>query len=596
MHAAKNFLRDTWRIAQPYWTSEDRWPGRGLLAVIVAMSLGLVFINVLLNKWNNAFYDTLQNHDWAGFTHQLGVFCVLAFIYIVVAVYQLYLRQMLQIRWRRWLTRRFLDRWLSGRAYYGLQMRGGATDNPDQRIADDIDAFVSQTLNLTLGFLESLVTLVSFVGILWGLSGALSFTLAGYGVVVPGYMVWVALVYALAGSYLTMRVGRPLIRLNFDQQRYEADFRFSLVRLRENAEGVALYRGEKDEARVFESRFASVVRNWWAIMRRRKRLSWLTNGYAQAAVIFPLLAAAPRYFSGAMQLGGLMQTALAFGQVQGALSWFVDAYADLAAWRATVDRLTTFSHALDEANAPGAPDGAAGGGPVLVPAADDVLRVDGLTLTLPDGAPLLENARLALRPGERVLVGGPSGAGKSTLLRAIAGLWPHGSGRVELPAGGRLMFLPQKPYLPMGDLRTVVSYPAPAEGFSDEELRAALADCGLGRLTGRLDEERYWAQELSPGEQQRLAFARMLLQKPGWLFLDEATSAVDEAGEMELYALLRERLPRAAVLSVGHRRSLLPFHDRLLTLAPRDASRAGRLSPLDGTVDLSGPPEAPTMV
>jgi len=575
MNTARNFLRDIWRIAKPYWFSEDRWPGRGLLAVIVAMSLGLVFINVLINKWNNAFYDTLQNRDLPGFYHQLGIFCLLALAYIVVAVYQLYLRQMLEIRWRRWLTNSVLERWLADRAYYALQLRGGDTDNPDQRIADDIGDFVGQTLTLTLGFLESVVTLASFIGILWGLSGALSFTLGGFGVNVPGYMVWTALVYAIIGSYLTMRVGRPLISLNFNQQRYEADFRFSLVRLRENAEGVALYRGEKDEGKVLENRFGHVVSNWWAIMKRRKRLSWLVTGYGQAAVIFPFLAAAPRYFSGALQLGGLMQTASAFGQVQGALSWFVDAYTELAAWRATVDRLTTFTRAIEEARLAQSGTDA----PDLAKGPDDVLRIEDLSLALPDGGPLLAGVRLELRPGERVLIGGPSGAGKSTLLRAIAGLWRHGQGKIELPATGSALFMPQKPYLPMSDLRSVVSYPMPAGGFTDDALREALTACGLERLTGQLDDARYWAQQLSPGEQQRLAFARMLLQKPDWLFLDEATSAVDEAGEKELYSLLLQRLPHAAVLSVGHRRSLLPFHQRQVTLTPHDTASAGRLLP-----------------
>jgi len=563
MNATRHFLRDTWCLARPYWFSEDRLRARLLLAVILGMSLGLVYLNVLFNKWNNVFYDSLQNHDWKGFTHQLGVFAGLACIYIAVAVYQLYLQQMLRIRWRRWLTETLMERWLRDRTYYVMQMRGGDTDNPDQRIADDIDSFVGQTLALTLGFLESAVTLVSFVGILWNLSGALSFTLAGMNVTVPGYMVWTALAYAAAGSYLTMRVGRPLIRLNFDQQRYEADFRFSLVRFRENVEGVALYGGEKDESAIFGNRFGKVVGNWWAIMKRQKRLSWLTNGYAQAAIIFPILAAAPRYFSGAMQLGGLMQTASAFGQVQGSLSWFVEAYTELASWRATVDRLTGFARAMDEVARDRRENGLS-----RATGEENALSVNDLALSLPDGTPLVEPVELTLRAGESLLVNGPSGTGKSTLLRTIAGLWPYADGRISLPAGGRTMFLPQKPYLPMGDLRTVLSYPAPPDGFADDTLRAALADCGLERLADLLDDGSYWAQQLSPGEQQRLAFARMLLQKPDWLFLDEATSALDEDGEAHLYTLLRERLPHAAVVSVGHRSSLLPFHEHRITLRP----------------------------
>ncbi|WP_243360049.1 ABC transporter ATP-binding protein/permease [Fundidesulfovibrio terrae] len=560
------FIKDIWRIARPYWFSEDRWAGRGLLAVIVSMSLTLVYITVLLNKWNNDFYDTLQNHDLDGFYQQLLKFTVLAAAYIVVAVYQLYLNQMLQIRWRRWLTDSFLDRWLDDKVYYAVQMRGAATDNPDQRIADDIHSFVTQTLALTLGLLESVVTLVSFIGILWGLSGSLALTVSGRAFDIPGYMVWVALVYAVAGTWLTKLVGRPLIRLNFDQQRYEADFRFSLVRLRENVEGVALYRGEKDESAIFRERFGHVVRNWWSIMKRRKMLSWLTNGYGQVAVIFPFMAAAPRYFSGAIQLGGLMQTASAFNRVQGALSWFVDAYTELASWKATVDRLTSFGQAMDQARADRTNPTA------LRPATGTAgeLRLASLDLDLPGGEPLLRAIDLTVKPGQSVLVSGPSGSGKSTLMRAMAGLWPFGRGVIEMPATGAVAFLPQKPYLPIGSLRAVASYPTASGGISDAAITEALTACGLAHLASRLDDETYWPQELSPGEQQRLAFARLLLQAPDWIFLDEATSAMDEAGERALYSLLRERLPRAAVVSVGHRRTLESFH------ASRLAIGAGR--------------------
>ncbi len=566
MKTAKFFVRDIWRLAKPYWFSEDRWAGRGLLAVIVGMSLGIVFLTVLINKWNNAFYDTLQNRDLDGFYHQLGIFCLLAAIYIVVAVYQLYLRQMLQIRWRRWLTERFLDEWLAGKVYYGLQMRHGETDNPDQRIADDIASFVNQTLTLTLGLLEAVVTLASFTGILWGLSGTIDVPLGEYSFSVPGYMVWVALGYSIVGTWLTKRVGKPLIQLNFNQQRFEADFRFSLVRFRENVEGVALYRGEPGEAEVFRERFSHVVRNWWDIMRQRKRLMWLTTGYGQVALVFPFMAAGPRYFSGAIQLGDLMQTASAFNHVQGALSWFVDAYAELASWKATVDRLITFSNAMEEFRSQ--PCTAA---PLqtLKPStgSDQSLRISGLTLTLPEGGTLITGFNLTVNPGQSALISGPSGVGKSTLFRAIAGLWPCGQGTIALPATGRLLFLPQKPYLPIGSLRSVVSYPTPDGGFTDAAIAEALAACGLPQLAAQLDDARYWTQQLSPGEQQRLAFARTLLQQPDWLFLDEATSAIDEPGERQLYQLLRDRLPKTAVVSIGHRATLAEFHGQQVMLA-----------------------------
>jgi putative ATP-binding cassette transporter len=556
------FLQDIWRLARPYWFSEERWVGRGLLAVIVSMSLGLVYITVLLNQWNNAFYDTLQNRDLNGFYKQLGYFCVLAAVFIVIAVYRLYLNQMLQIRWRRWLTDRFLDQWLSGKVYYGLQMRGGQTDNPDQRIADDIGGFVTQTLTLSLGFLEAVVTLISFLGILWGLSGTLDVTLFGHAWTVPGYMVWVALGYSVLGTWLTKVVGKPLIRLNYDQQRYEADFRFSLVRLRENVEGVALYRGEADEKVIFRERFSNVVRNWWAIMKRRKQLSWLINSFGQVADVFPFVACAPRYFSGAIQLGGLMQTASAFGRVQGALSWFVDAFTELASWKATVDRLTTFVRAMEEAREVRA------GAQALSPAkgATEELRISGLELDLPGGEPLLTGIDLTVSPGQAVLVNGPTGCGKSTLLRAIAGLWPYGRGNIDLPSTGKAVFLPQKPYLPIGTLRTVISYPTPAGGLDDTDIRAALTACGLSHLASRLDEAVSWYQELSPGEQQRLAFARLMLQAPDWIFLDEATSAMDEQSERAMYTWLRGHLPRSAIVSVGHRESLRTFHERALSI------------------------------
>ncbi|WP_374291489.1 ABC transporter ATP-binding protein/permease [Desulfovibrio desulfuricans] len=589
MRESKKFLSDLWRLARPYWTSEDRMAGIGLICIIVGMSLGLVYLNVLLNQWNNAFYDTLQNRDWQGFTHQLARFCLLAALFIAVAVYQVYLRLLLQIRWRSWLTSFFIQRWLHRRAYYALQLQARPADNPDQRIAEDIGLFVEQTLMLVLGFLEAVTTLVSFTGILWHLSGAVTIALGQRSLSVPGYMVWAALAYAIAGTWLTQRFGRPLVGLNYQRQRLEADFRFSLVRFRENAEGVALYGGEDGEAAVFRSRFAAVVSNWRQIMICRKRLSWLTNAYGQAAMVFPFLACAPRYFSGAIQLGGLMQTASAFGQVQNSLSWFVDAYTELAAWRATVDRLTSFAALLDEAGgatsanayktapdtpAPASPADDARSPEMLTTAvgADAALRLHGLCLARPDGALLLEHADLEVLPGQRVLIGGPSGAGKSTLFRAIAGLWPFGSGCIQLPHGGSTMFLPQKPYLPMGTLRAAVTYPSPPQSFSTQAIAQALADCGLGDLAPLLDEEHYWGQQLSPGEQQRLALARVLLHKPDWLFLDEATSAMDEAGEKHLLELLTRQLGRAAIISIGHRPGLTAFHTRHLRLDPHDHS------------------------
>jgi putative ATP-binding cassette transporter len=547
-------------MTHPYWFSEDRWAAWGLLLAVIALNLATVYINVLLNKWNNAFYDALQDKDYTVFLHQLIRFSWLAGLFIVFAVYQFYLNQMLQIRWRRWLTEHFLSGWLTDDAYYRMQFVAGEADNPDQRVADDVPQFIASTLSLGIGGMRAVVTLISFVAILWGLSGTLTIS----SIRLPGYLVWAALLYALAGTWLTDWIGRPLVRLNFDQQRYEADFRFNLVRFRENVEGVALYHGEADELRTFRERFSSIIRNWWGIMRQQKRLTWLTAGYGQAAIIFPIIVVAPRYFRGQILLGGLMQTASAFGQVQDSLSFIVSSYTDIAAWRAVVERLAGFQSAIELAHIQAATkvgihhaDGNGGG-----------VVVDDVELDLPSGQPLIADVSLLLGRGESALLSGPSGVGKSTLIRAIAGIWPFGRGEIRMPSNKRILFLPQKPYLPIGTLREVVSYPMPAGGLDDTKLREALEAVGLPELASRLDESSHWALQLSPGEQQRIAFARALVQKPDWLFLDEATSSVDEPTEARLYRLVRERLPRTTLFSVGHRSTLRPFHHRQLFVQP----------------------------
>jgi putative ATP-binding cassette transporter len=551
----RRFLTAFWALAKPYWVSEQRTKGLALLAAVVALSLGLVYINVQINVWNNDFYNAIQDRRLDDFYSLLWKFTLLAFAYIGVAVYRLYLQQMLQIEWRTWLNERFLADWLRDRAYYRLQLLDKGTDNPDQRIADDLNLFVTNTLSLGLGLLSAVVTLVSFVAILWTLSGALEIA----GISIPGYMVWVAILYAGAGTYLTHMIGKPLIGLDYNQQRFEADYRFSLVRLRENSEGVALYRGEKEELGNFRARFGNVIANWWSIMRKQKQLNFFTVSYAQLAIIFPFVVAAPRYFSGAIQLGGLMQISSAFGQVQGSLSWFIDAYPQFASWKATVDRLTGFAASLERAREPAEQLTAE-----RAHGEEKDLTLEKLEVDLPQGKPLLDSTSIQMKPGEHVLVTGPSGAGKSTLFRVLAGIWPYWKGRIKLPKGARLLFLPQKPYLPIGTLKHAVAYPEDPSRFTDDEIRDALAAVGLGHLAGDLERNENWAQVLSGGEQQRLAFARALLNKPDWLFLDEATASLPEEAQSELYDLLKKQLPRTTFVSIGHRESLAAHHSRRL--------------------------------
>jgi len=547
------FLKAFWALAKPYWTSGEQRLGVILLATVIGLALMGVWLEVQFNTWNRDFYNTFESRDQAEFFRQLGTFTLLAVIYIINGVYRQYFEQMLMIEWRSWMTQRFLSAWLQDRAYYRLQLLDKGTDNPDQRIADDLNIFVDLTLTLSLGLLSAVVTLVSFVGILWGISGALSV----FGINVPGYMVWVALVYAIAGTWLAHLIGRPLIRIGFDQQRYEANFRYSLVRLRENSEGVALYRGEASELQNFRAKFRDVISIWWTKMLKQKQLGWFQSFYSQVAIIFPFLVASPRFFSGAMPLGGIFQIASAFGQVQGALSWFLNAYTSFANWKATVDRLVGFTESLEEVRA----QRAAG---ERVDQAGRAFSLENLRLDLPQGRTLLEGATLQLKPGEDVLITGASGSGKSTLFRALAGIWPYWKGRVRVPQGARLLFLPQKPYLPIGTLKTALSYPADTAQFSDAQSAEALQAVGLGQLAADLERSENWGQVLSGGEQQRLAFARVLLNKPDWLFLDEATASLPEDAQDALYRLLEERLPGTTLVSIAHRASLKSHHSRQL--------------------------------
>ncbi|HUZ64500.1 MAG TPA: ABC transporter ATP-binding protein/permease [Acetobacteraceae bacterium] len=577
-------LKDAWRLARPYFRSEEKWSAWVLLISTIVLSLSLVGMSVVLNFWNGAFYNALQHKDAAAFFRLLvlyqrtpnGIlpgFCEIAAVYIVVAVASTYLTQWLQIRWRRWLTGRFLDEWLADRAYYRISLTadpaGTGTDNPDQRIADDLRSYVNSTLSLGLDLLSNIVNLISFASILWVLSGSIRLL----GLVVPGYMLWVAVIYAIVGTWLTHLVGKPLAALSFQQQQVEADFRFALVRLRENTEGVALYGGEAEERAGLADRFRAVVANWWAIMQRTKWLNTLVSGYAQVAVIFPIIVAAPRFFAGVIQLGGLTRIAGAFGNVQNSLSWFVNSYALLANWAAVVERLGSFHRAIEAARAGERISERS----VLAPDAGGAdLSLSGLTLSLPDGRVLLSDASLTFRAGESVVVTGRSGSGKSTLFRAIAGIWPFAKGRIALPAG-RTFFLPQRPYIPLGTLRRAITYPDAPETASDAACVEVLAACGLAHLLPALDQVDNWSQRLSGGEQQRLAVARAVLAKPDWLFLDEATASLDPEAEAELYGLLHARLPGCTIVSIAHRESVAALHERKLVLRRDDAG--GHLVP-----------------
>jgi putative ATP-binding cassette transporter len=563
------FMGKVGALAMPYFNSDQKWKARVLLTAIVVLNLAAVYMLVLLNEWNRVFYDALQNKDQVVFWRELGRFTYLAFGFIIIAVYRFYLTQLLEMRWRAWMTANYLDRWLANKAFYHLELARFAKgedappDNPDQRIAEDMNLFTSYSVSLSMGLLNAVVTLVSFVGILWSLSGSFAFSFNGDEFVIPGFMVWMAVLYCLLGSIATHYIGRPQIALNFKQQRFEADFRHHLVRVREYSESIALDNGEPVERRQLGGRFGEVLANYLKLIQAQKRLIWFTNGFGQAAVVFPFVVAAPRFFSGAIQLGELMQISSAFGRVQDSLSWFVDNYSSLAAWRATTDRITSFEasfQALQEAETQ-MPTGAA-----------DSLQIDQLDLALPGGAALLGAHGLRLKAGDTLLIKGPSGSGKSTLFRALAGIWPWAKGRVQRPVDfdTRVMFLPQRPYFPTGSLRNALAYPEADDRYTEAELQQALRDALLPQLTGRLNDEDTWGQKLSGGEQQRLAIARALLKKPRWLFVDEATSALDEAAEKAVYerllALVQSQ--NGALVSIAHRPAVAAFHQTHWTLQP----------------------------
>lgn len=555
----RQFFKDVWYLTKSYWQSEEKKKAFWLLTCIIALTLGIVFMLVQLNTWNNSFYSALQNYDAEKISSELIHFSWLAAIYIILAVYSYYLQQTLILHWRRWLTTRFIDIWLQNKTYYNLQMFGKDTDNPDQRISEDVRQFVEMTLGFAIGILKSLCTFISFVFILYQLSGPLSFSFMGKTWTIHGYMLWASLLYSVLGTYITHVVGRKLVKLNFIQQRYEADFRFSMIRLRESAESVAFYRGEAQEGRVFKNRFKLLLDNFWQLVNKQKQLVFLNSGYSQIAIIFPFVVAMNRYLSKEVSLGGLMQVASAFGRVQDSLSYFVDMYSSIAQWQAVVMRLTYFGRHMHEVSQQ------AEQFHVERFATSEAVSVEQMQVNLPDDTALLQDINFTLQPGRNVLIKGVSGSGKSTLLRALAGIWPFVTGKINLPKTEELMFIPQKPYIPLGSLREALLYPG-KKPLSDEELLYLLDLCQIGYLRDKLDIVADWSHVLSVGEQQRLAFVRAHIQEPKWLFLDEATSALDEDTEAAMYALLAERLTQTTLVSIGHRSTLNKYHELMLVI------------------------------
>ncbi len=550
-------MRDFWRLAKPYWVSEEKWKAIGLLVVVIALNLGNVYILVQLNEWRGEFYDSLQKLDKVAFGRLIWVFAGWAFAYVAIAVYAIYLMQLLQIWWRTWMTDYFMKNWLGDRTYYLWQLKFQSTDNPDQRIADDIGRFVAASLGLSLGLLKEIVTLFSFLGMLWTLAGPMDLPWFG-GIHIPGYMVWICLLYSVVGTILAHWIGRRLVGLNFNQQRFEADFRFNLIRLRENAESIALSRGEAAEKRNLHRFFSEIVLNFKEIMDARKKLGAFQSFYGQAAVIFPYLVSAGKFFAKEITLGTLMRLASAFNQVQDSLSYFISAYTELAEWSAVIQRLTGFVRTVEEAQQLPHLHHAVSN----LPSGDRDLSIVGLELSLPDGKALVEPITLTVEKGSSILISGPSGSGKSTMIRAVAGIWPFAKGKIGVPEAYRSMVLPQKPYLPVASLRTALLYPEDPASADGAMLHEVLKLCRLSAFESRLDEEANWSLMLSPGEQQRVAFARVFLQKPSWVFLDEATSALDETTEAMVYRALREQIPGITIISVGHRSSLQSLHEK----------------------------------
>lgn len=562
----REFIVGLFHLITPYWNSEEKKSARLYLAAIITLTIAAVYMTLLLNEWFNSFYSALQNYDSDAVYRGLLRFTGLAFAHIAFAVYSYYLQQRLALRWRKWMTKNYLAKWTGQQMYYRLEMFSqGTADNPDQRISEDINLFTARTLSFMSGLLRSATTIVCFIFVLWNLSEVLSFFAGGQEIHIYGYLVWTALAYSVLGTWITHKVGHRLVSLNYLQQKLEADFRFSMVRLRETAESVAFYNGAAKEEAFLSNRFMTLLRNTLFIIKKQKQLSWLTNSYAQIAIIFPFVVAVPRYLSQNISLGGLMQIANCFGKVQDAMSYFVDVYASLAEWQSCAERLLSF----DKHIAAIEKETEKKSGSLVREETPDRLRLTDVTISVPAmdenkrTREIISSAACTIRSGEHVILKGPSGSGKSTLLRTLAGFWPYVKGHISMPASSEMMFIPQKPYIPMGTSAEAASYPL--ETADKEILSPLLMEYGLSHLMEKPDTEADWSHILSLGEQQKLAFVRVFLRKPKWVFLDEATSAMDEETEEKMYRLLTA-LPGTTVISIGHRSTLDKWHDRVLRI------------------------------
>ena len=561
------FARDLWRLVRIYWRSPGARRGGLLLLGAVTFELGTVLGNVLLSDGQRRIFDALEARAAGDFGLALSFFFGAAILTLFAATYRIYLRQALEIHWREFLTGDYVRRWVGAPAYWQAELHHGKIDNPDQRISEDIRDFVASALGLSLSLLSAVVTLMSFGGILWQLSGRWRFELAGNEFQIPGLMMWVAIVYAILAMWVTHMVGRRLVPINFDRLRREADFRYGLVRFRDHAEAVVLARGEAVEQQSLVARFSCVVTNYWQLIRAQRNLTLLTNGIGHANSIIPLLIAAPSFFAGHLSLGMVAQVRVAYAEVSGALTWFVNAYQEIAKWRANIERLTSFSEVMATTAAEVDPRRA---GLRVIPATESVLRLSDVRLEAPGGRVLLSGANGTIRAGERVAILGPAGTGKTTLFRAIAGLWPFGAGQIEVPADTRVLFVSQHAYIPIGTLRAAVTYPSPPEAFPVERIVEVLRLLGLDHLESHLEASDQWEQRLSGAEQQRLALARVFVHQPDWLFLDEVTSALDESTEKHVYQLLAQRLPNVTVVAVAQRPIALRHFPRRWFLAPVD--------------------------